>query len=71
LADVFVGQEGFEAVASASATGEAGGVVEGVVRQCRCREAVYLSSVCECVGDGVAVDDGVGGDRECVAGVVV
>lgn len=65
------GQLGFEVVAAASAASEAGGVDHGVVGEDRGRVAVCCSGSGEGVGNGVTGDGLVGGDRECVAGVVI
>lgn len=64
-------QFGFVLVAAAFAAGESGGEDHAVVGEGGVRDAVFGNGFGEFVGDGGAGDVGVGGDGECVAGVVV
>lgn len=64
-------QLGFVLVAAAFAAGESGGEDHAVVGEGGVRDAVFGNGFGEFVGDGGAGDVGVGGDGECVAGVVV
>ena len=71
LDDVQAAEFAFELVASALSAGESGGEHHAVVGQCGCWNAMGGMGFAECVEDDGSGDAVVGGDGECVAGVVV
>ncbi len=71
LLDLEFREPGLEGVAAASEPGETCRVDHSVVGEDRGRKAVLFCGFGECFDNDEAADTLVGGDRECVAGVIV